>query len=47
MTHFTVPLETLEFTNKHLCHAFGINNGINDGINGINGIDSMLSNPKA
>ena len=32
-----MPLETLEFTNKHLCHTFGINDGINDGINGING----------
>lgn len=28
-----MPLETLEFTNKHLCHTFGINDGINDGIN--------------
>ena len=36
---FAALLGILESTNNDLCHAFGINDGINDGINGINGIN--------
>lgn len=35
---FAALLGILESTNNDLCHAFGINNGINDGINGINSV---------
>lgn len=35
---FAALLGILESTNNDLCHAFGINGGINDGINGINSV---------
>ncbi len=34
---FAALLGILESTNNDLCNAFGINDSINDGINGING----------